>query len=48
MKGEKRQSDGERMIRNLTQEERAERHQKALEDRERFRREQQRKRAEKE
>ncbi|HEX2136977.1 MAG TPA: hypothetical protein VHG30_13920 [Microvirga sp.] len=44
MKGEKRQSDGERILRKLTEEEKLDRHRKALEDRERFRQEQERKR----
>ena len=39
MKGERRQSDGQRILNKLTPGEKAERQKKALEDRERFRQE---------
>ncbi len=48
MKGEKRQSDGERLLNKLTPEEKADLQKKALEDRERFRKEQERKRQDRE
>ena len=44
MKGERRQSDGQRILNKLTEEEKADLQKKALEDRERFRKEQERKR----
>ncbi len=46
MKGEKRQSDGQRILNKLTPEEKTDLQRKALEDRERFRLEQERKRQE--
>ena len=47
MKGEKRRTDGERMLAKLTEEEKADRHRKAVENRERLRQEQEGKRWEK-
>ncbi len=46
MKGERRQSDGQRILSKLTEEEKADLQRKALEDRERFRQEQERRRQE--
>ena len=46
MKGEKRQSDGQRILNRLSPEEKADLQKKALEDRERLRQEQERKRQE--
>ncbi len=44
MKGEKRQSDGQRILSKLTEEEKADLQKKALEDQERYRKEQEQKR----
>ncbi len=44
MKGEKRQSDGQRILSKLTDQEKADLQKKALEDRERYRKEQEQKR----